>query len=383
MTLDPATLNVAFVLLSVVLGALLLFAWRLNPKVHALSLWGVAFCLIAGGIAVANMGRASGSYVELLIGNALGLLSYTALYAGCRKFNGRKWFVPAMMTGPVLWLLAYPFIYDRPEYRLILVSLLTGVYAWACAWELSRHAAQPLASQRVAIILLILLGVLNILRSGLAFSLTSIPWIDALAGRWSSEMALFLVVFAPTLAFIFLSMAKESVELGYKRAAFIDPLTGIPNRRAFMQHADQMLKDAEGEPVSCLVFDLDNFKGINDRYGHEMGDRILIMFGQILVYHLPQKSFGRLGGEEFAAIMPTGMEAAADLAEAVRAAFSKASRAILGSGAQVTVSVGCSTSSQATVQALLQEADLALYRAKDHGRNIVISARSLTSHQDA
>ncbi|SCX83817.1 GGDEF domain-containing protein [Microvirga guangxiensis] len=382
MTLDPATLSFAFVLLAVVLGALLLFSWKLNPKVHALSLWGAAFCLIAGGFAVANMGRASGSYSALLVGNALGLLSYTALYGGCRMFNGRQGFVPAMLFGPVLWLVAYPFIYDEPQYRLIMVSLLTGAYAWASAWELARYAMQPLASQRVAIALLILLGLLNILRSGLGVSLTSISWIDALAGRWSSEMALFLVVFTPTLAFIFLSMAKESVELGYKRAAYIDPLTGIPNRRAFMLHADQVLRDEEGRTVSCLVFDLDNFKSINDRYGHEAGDRVLTMFGTILANHLPHKSFGRLGGEEFAAILPIGMEEATDRAEAVRSAFSKAGKAMLGPHAQVTVSVGCSTSSQATVQALLQEADLALYRAKNTGRNVVISARSLTAPQE-
>ncbi|MCG7394554.1 GGDEF domain-containing protein [Microvirga sp. ACRRW] len=286
-----------------------------------------------------------------------------------------------MMTGVLVWCAAYPFIADDLAYRLILFSLTTGIYALLCAWELWRHAPQRLASQRVAVFLLVLLAILNIMRAWLGFSLTSIAWIDAMAQRWSSEMALFLVVFAPTLAFIFLSMAKESVELGYKRAAFIDPLTGIPNRRAFMQHAAQLLQDVEGRAVSCLVFDLDRFKSINDGYGHEAGDKVLRAFGQILGEHLPPQSFGRLGGEEFAAILPMGMEDATDLAEAVRSALSKAGKTLLGPHAQVTVSVGCSTSRQATIEALLQEADLALYRAKDHGRNVVISARSLIAPQ--
>lgn len=374
MTLDPATLNVAFVLLAQVLGALLFFAWALNQKVRALALWGSAFCLIAGGIAVANLGKASVSYSALLLGNALALLAYASLYAGCRVFNGRKGFAPIMVAGVAIWVAAFPFIYDKAGYRLIFIAVTAGIFSLLCAWELWRHARQPLASQRVAIALLLLLAILNIGRAWLGVSLTSIAWIDALASRWSTEMALFLVVFTPSLAFIFLSMAKESVEFGYKQAAFIDPLTGIPNRRAFLQQARQLIGSTEGKLVSCLVFDLDNFKTINDGYGHDVGDNVLVLFGDTLAQHLPKHSFGRLGGEEFAAILPVSMTEAREKAEAVRYAFSKAGKAMIGPHAEVTVSVGCAASRNVTVEVLLQEADRALYRAKDCGRNVVISA---------
>jgi diguanylate cyclase (GGDEF)-like protein len=179
------------------------------------------------------------------------------------------------------------------------------------------------------------------MRGWLGISLTSIAWIDALANRWSSGMALFLVLYTPALAFIFLSMAKENVELGYKQAAFIDPLTGIPNRRAFLQHATRLIHARERKPVSCLIFDLDNFKTFNDRYGHEVGDRILMLFGQVLTEHLPGHSFGRLGGEEFAAILPMHMGDAKNRAETVRRAFSAAGEAMPGPQAQVTVSASC------------------------------------------
>jgi diguanylate cyclase (GGDEF)-like protein len=222
----------------------------------------------------------------------------------------------------------------------------------------------------VAIVLLLLLAVLNIGRAWLGVSLTSVAWIDALGSRWSTEMALFLVVFTPMLAFIFLSMAKESVEFGYKQAAFVDPLTGAPNRRAFMEYAGRLIRSMDGKAVSCLVFDLDNFKSINDCYGHDVGDNVLVLFGDILAEHLPRHSFG----EEFAAILPVSMQEATEKAEAVRYAFFKAGKSMIGPEAEVTVSVGCSGSKSATVEALLQEADFALYRAKDHGRNIVVSA---------
>lgn len=375
MKLDPATLHVAFVLLSAVLGFLLIFAWRQNRKVEALAWWGSAFCLICLGIGLVNYGKISGTPMSLLVGNALGVLSHGALYAGCVRFNGRRGVLFPAVAGPLVWIAAFPFIVNNPEIRLMLVAFLTGVYALFSAWELWKNALHPLASQRVAVLLLFGLGFLSFLRGWLGITLTSIPWIDAFANRWSSEMALFLVVFAPTMAFIFLSMAKEKVEYGYKQAALVDPLTGVPNRRAFMKHAVRLIEQRNGRPVTCLLFDLDNFKSINDGYGHDAGDRVLISFGDLLSQHLPSESFGRLGGEEFAAVLPLNSREAIAVADGIRHALFAVGHAVLGAQAHVTVSIGCATSlSGKSVGVLLQEADAALYKAKDYGRNIVISA---------
>jgi diguanylate cyclase (GGDEF)-like protein len=374
MPLDPATLTVVFVLLSGVLGILLLFAWTLNRKVSALAWWGSSFCLIGSGIGLGNLGAEPVRFWVLLVANALGLLAYGAVYAGCKIFNGRRGVLLASTGGAAAWALAYPFIYGQPGARLVAVALITGVYSAASVWELWRHASPRLASQWVAIVLLLLLAAFNLWRGLLAFSLTSIPWLDAFSRRWSTEMALSLVVFGPTLAFIFLSMAKERVEHEYKQAAFIDPLTGMPNRRAFMQNAARLLARCGDQPFTCMVFDLDNFKSINDRYGHTTGDRILSLFGRILADHLPRNTFGRLGGEEFAAVVPMGSLDAVALANAIRHAFSSAGAAILGDDASGTVSVGCATAAHTTVEDLLHRADAALYEAKDGGRNIVITA---------
>ncbi len=375
MKLDPATLHVAFVLLSAVLGLLLIFAWRQNRKVESLAWWGAAYCLICLGIGLVNHGKISGTPTSLLIGNTLGVLSHGALYAGCVRFNRRQGVLLPTVAGSLVWSAAFPFIVNEPEMRLMLVAFLTGTYASFSAWELWRHAPQPLSSQRIAVMLLSGLGCFSFLRGWLGISLTSIPWIDAFANRWSSEMALFLVVFTPTLAFIFLSMAKEKVEYGYKQAAFVDPLTGVPNRRAFMKHATRLIERRGVKPVSCLLFDLDNFKAINDGYGHDAGDRVLMSFGDVLSRHLPPRSFGRLGGEEFAAVLPMNSNEAIAVADGIRHALSAAGRAVLGAQAEVTVSIGCASSlSGKSVGVLLQEADTALYKAKDYGRNIVISA---------
>jgi diguanylate cyclase (GGDEF)-like protein/PAS domain S-box-containing protein len=218
MTLDPHTLAVAFVLLSAMLGVLLLFAWTHNRKVRALAWWSVTFCLIPIGIGMANIGQGLPSHLNLLIANALVALGYGALYAGCRTFNGRSGRMPALIIGPAVWIIAFPFIYETPSARLLLLSLIIGGYAACSGWELWKHASQRLASQRAAVVLLLALATFNFFRGMLGLKLSSIFWIDALASRWSSEMALFLVAYAPALAFIFLSMAKERVEFERKQA---------------------------------------------------------------------------------------------------------------------------------------------------------------------
>jgi diguanylate cyclase (GGDEF)-like protein len=374
MVLDPATLTVAFILLSAVLGTLLIFSWTLNRRLSAMAWWGAAFWLIAVGIGWANLGKGPPGYGVLLLANALGILSYGAIYGGCRVFNERPGILLHGGAGVAVWMCAFPFISDSQGYRLILASLLTGAYSALSAWELGRYATQALASQRVTVVLLSGLAVFNLLRGLLGISITSVPWIDTFARRWSSEMALFLVVIGPTLAFMFLSMAKERLKFEYKHAALVDDLTGIPNRRAFLQAASRLLNRLNDRPASCLLFDLDNFKAVNDRYGHAVGDRILGVFARTLSENLPKGTFGRLGGEEFAAILPVGAGDAAMLAEKIRHAFAEAGKDALGKSEEVTVSIGCATIPRAMAEDLLRRADHALYRAKESGRNVVVVA---------
>ncbi|MFC1457311.1 GGDEF domain-containing protein [Microvirga arabica] len=224
----------------------------------------------------------------------------------------------------------------------------------------------------MAVVLLLGLAVFNLLRGLLGISLTSVPWIDSFGRRWSPEMALFLVVIGPTLAFMFLSMAKERLKFEYKQAALVDDLTGIPNRRAFLQAAARLLDRLHDRPAGCLLFDLDNFKAINDCHGHAAGDPILRVFARTLTDNLPKGTFGRLGGEEFAAILPIGAKDAAGIAEKIRHAFAEAGKAALATSGEVTVSIGCATVSRTMAEDLLRRADRALYRAKESGRNIVV-----------
>ena len=113
------------------------------------------------------------------------------------------------------------------------------------------------------------------------------------------------------------NMTKERTELQHKIASLVDPLSGVANRRAFLNASSRLFAQqaVDREPLAMLLFDLDRFKEINDRFGHAVGDQVLQTFADTATRHARRRYvlFGRIGGEEFASLFPVG-----DLGEAYR-----------------------------------------------------------------
>jgi diguanylate cyclase (GGDEF)-like protein len=153
----------------------------------------------------------------------------------------------------------------------------------------------------------------------------------------------------------------------YKDLAYTDALSGLPNRRAFEDRAARLRDFSDAKPLAVLMMDLDGFKQVNDLEGHEAGDRILASMARVIAGGLREGDFvARLGGDEFAALLPrTNLEEAEGLAERVRANVQDA-----GSSASVTSSFGVAMLEDDVRRALLR-ADVALYEAKNSGRNMV------------
>ncbi len=161
-----------------------------------------------------------------------------------------------------------------------------------------------------------------------------------------------------------------------------DTLTGLANRRDVLQHAQQELERAQRtkRPVAFLMFDIDHFKHVNDTYGHAAGDAVLCSIADIArsrMRHIDK--VGRIGGEEFLAILPESDEASATgAAERLRSAIAAHPFAVGKSHISVTVSIGVavahSDSTALTCEANLAAADSALYAAKDSGRNRIVMA---------
>lgn len=169
---------------------------------------------------------------------------------------------------------------------------------------------------------------------------------------------------------------RTNVRNGLKMAV-IDPLTGIYNRRYAAQHLLRVMERArETEGVfAVMMMDLDKFKSINDRFGHDAGDAVLKEFSRRLQENIRGVDLvARFGGEEFFVAMPDiDRAAAAAAAERIRRAVEGAPFAVPGAAIDVTVSIGVAIAGPAdgNAEALIKRADCALYEAKDTGRNRV------------
>ncbi len=164
-----------------------------------------------------------------------------------------------------------------------------------------------------------------------------------------------------------------------KVLADTDPLTGAMNRRRFFEEAERLHAEGvrSGEPTAFVMLDIDHFKVINDRYGHGAGDLVLTEFtGRCRAALGPGGCFGRMGGEEFAAVLRTGDRGALHaVAEKIRRAIGTQPFLIGGEARQVTVSAGGAICEQGeTVGSAISRADNALYDAKKAGRDRVFIA---------
>jgi len=163
-----------------------------------------------------------------------------------------------------------------------------------------------------------------------------------------------------------------------------DPLTGLFNRRYVLTRLAGLISGARrhGRPLSVAMIDIDHFKRLNDAYGHDAGDAALVATTMALRDRLrAEDELGRLGGEEFLALLPDASEhAAAVVAESLRASVEGVRTRVDGLELAVTVSVGWATwDGEEDADALVKRADNALYAAKNAGRNAVREAQELSA----
>lgn len=178
-------------------------------------------------------------------------------------------------------------------------------------------------------------------------------------------------------------LAMNEIELRYR--ATTDVLTNALTRRAFMEASAKAHMHAlrHNQSLACIVLDIDHFKGVNDRFGHAAGDNVLAKVASACAERLRAADiFGRIGGEEFAIMLPlTDKASAVTLAKRLREAVSQTEVILGGRRFQITASFGVSdiSISTMTVEALIAQADTALYNAKSAGRDRVVAWSGATS----
>jgi diguanylate cyclase (GGDEF)-like protein len=380
MSLDIPTLFVVAVFVCAVAGLLLLLAW-----------WASALIIGSIGVAlIAARGDISDTW-SIVIANAILATAYGMVWAGVRNFDGRATSAPLVLAGAVIWFVACHIegFFASLQARTALMSAIVVSYSLLAAWELWRGRREGLMF-RLPVILLLLVHA--------AFFVARIPFAGALplplptdsgelrTGWWTFTI-FEAVFFAFFMAYFLGAMAREQVALGFKQASLIDPLTGVGNRRAFFERGEKLLHRSafEGQPAVLLLFDLDRFKDINDTFGHHVGDRVLKAFCAVATAALrPDDLFGRVGGEEFASLLPcTSLDEGLAIAERIRSNFAATTLEVGANTLAATVSVGVAMSidTSRTLADIFKTADRALYRAKANGRNRIEHASGVPRDQ--
>lgn len=374
MSLDISTLYLVATLVAVMLGGLLLYFWR-QEEIPALGWWGTAYLLGGAVIGGWALGASSLPYPATEVLTCIGFLACGLVWNAARVFHGRATSWVGIGFGAMAWACADFFLPIESSIRVVAGAAIVATYASLTASELAHERRKALKSKWPAIVVPILHGIVLMMPILLGDFMRAESATLNVRSVWVAVFAIELVLYAVGTVFVIFILVSERTVNAHKTAATIDPLTGLFNRRGFSELTGRMIeREARaGRPVTVLIFDIDHFKSVNDRFGHPAGDEILKLFGSVLIHTLRITDIvGRIGGEEFAAVLPCAVDEATIAAERVRIAFANAGVQVDDTPLETSVSIGVAGGAAGTdLTALLAAADTALYRAKRGGRNRV------------
>ncbi|WAE60629.1 GGDEF domain-containing protein [Stutzerimonas sp. R40042] len=370
MHLDVPTLTLVDIYVLLLLGVLMFCAWRSGQRDSTL---GCTCLMLLFGTVSTVLGSLRGlgiDVVPIVLGNVALQLALAMNWTAMRTFAGRRPYLPGIVAGALLWgaLCLVPAFYSSLTARLLLASALTVIYTALAMFELWRSRQQISVSLRPAIGLMMFHVAFYLLRMVVD---RGQPFGDPKAVSFFAFVIFETLLYAIGISFVTLAMVRERAEQQYRHASLSDPLTGIGNRRSFIDAGQALLQRGRlrGEPVALLLCDLDFFKRLNDTFGHQAGDRALVDFGQVIARRMRRQDvFGRIGGEEFACLLADADALVArEVAERIRAEFAAMPFAEQG---RLSVSIGVATTTSGyELDELLAQADRALYVAKAAGRN--------------
>jgi diguanylate cyclase (GGDEF)-like protein len=352
--------------------------------------WRIGTLLFAAACTLFAANGVSGVLWLLPIANACLFIGFALYWRSIRRYVRRDdhpWiFVPAALG--IVALTWFTLVSPNLPLRVAIATVLNVFYTVAMASVLLRHLKQE--RSRAGAFLIVLLAVLTllvVLRAVYYATLGADARSITAAGSLVAALSPLLIAALPivgTTAFALLCF--ERIRSDLHAVATTDALTGLPNRRTIAEEAQRFVAHAKttGAPFSIAVIDIDHFKQINDRYGHDAGDLVLIGVANALKANVRGAQFvGRQGGEEFVALFESAnVEDARVAAERLRAAVSEATyslgeaHASSESPISATVSIGVATltANDQSFADLLRRADRALYAAKASGRNCVSTA---------
>ncbi|BCP54081.1 GGDEF domain-containing protein [Kaistia sp. 32K] len=383
MKLDVPTLLVVLAAMSQMACLSLMSNWLKSRPERHVRLWALALQIGALSCVLLLLRGRIPDWLSIGVANAGTFVTLGIAWNGARAFNGRRPRWLPVFIAPALWLISlqFPVIGGSIAHRVAISSVLMAPLSAALAWEIWARGRDalvwrgPFACVPAAHTLFLLVRTV--------WALTTDVPPDLLHGGSLLSLGILepiLMMFAATI--IGLRLTDERLKNMLKRAASVDGLTGLLNHGAFMDLAREQVEQTRKaeEAVTLLLFDLDRFKQLNDRYGHAAGDAALKLFAGIVRQRTRDSDLvGRVGGEEFAALLVgCGADRGRFVAECIRADMASEPVVFATHRIQVTVSIGVMTVSgpKADFESLMVLADEALYAAKRGGRDLVFQAAS-------
>lgn len=312
------------------------------------------------------------------------LLAYGFGWQAIRKFYGRSSVLPFVFGLPLSWFALSVAIFEGGSMFALSASMrafILAIFNGLCAREFWLNRDDGLPSRTVLFWIFVVYCTIDLARIPFT-AFIPLPLGGAKTEVWAVVLYNVLaVLLALVVTSFMIAMSRERVSMQHYQLALRDALTGVYNRRAYIEHMQAFDAGAVQStvPFSLLVFDIDRFKSINDRFGHDMGDRIIKLAARAAGESLRKDdSIFRVGGEEFVCVLPgTAIDQAYEAAERIRLTFQKQTADVDGVSVQATLSVGVAASDGKSnlPSTIFAHADKALYEAKDTGRNRTVKAK--------
>ena len=387
--LDLRTLSVALITISALTATVMAVVFRNQQTYRGFAWWMAANVSTAAGFLLLVLRDTLPDILTVTAANILITGAFGLLYEGTRRFVGyssHAWSTLAILTIETLGVAYFTYIDPSVIDRIVITSLFSGIFALMSAYILSA-SQEWLASAmcRMTAGSYLVFGVSLIVRAGLTKYLSEQTTFFGQSDWIQSTSFLIFLLFIIFCGFANIVLNGErtqrdllEAETKLKQLANTDDLTGLYNKRHFdAMVADEIRRSRRYEqPLSMIIFDLDRFKEINDRYGHAGGDKVLKDIAHLCRRRMRTNDIlGRLGGEEFGVVLPhTDLAGAKRLAEELRSMIENTVIEFMGDAIHLTSSFGVAPMRRNDTYAkLIRRADGLLYDAKYAGRNIVVS----------
>jgi diguanylate cyclase (GGDEF)-like protein len=386
MPIDIPTVYLVIATIGLVIGSVALFTRSSEVWGGARPWAGASFALIGlGMILVLCRGRID-DRLSIALANALVIQGVACLWTAMRRFDSRPTGFLGLFLGAGIWLVfcSAPTFHESVANRITLFSTICVIYGIFAGFELVAGRGEPLrARMPLAIFFFVHAGLFGVraVYAQMKPTVSALAEIDPIYGLLAAEPIVLLIA----VALLSADLLRERGERALRRLAETDDLTGTLSRRALLAGADALIAMARQQmkPVALLLFDLDHFKEINDRHGHQVGDDVLRAFaGSARELIRGDDLFGRIGGEEFAILLfGVDLTSGRMIADRNRNDFAQTHVMLGDRRIEATVSAGVAVSDDGDVSfaALLAAADSALYAAKRDGRDRVSASLGLAT----